>query len=124
MAGDADIKKVDSFLSRITGGSLSKEHREEGEKHKALLTDAIEDLEREMGQLAQEKEELDGSLKQTSEDMNLTQSEEAKLRNKIASLINKESELSSKKLELQEKLDKLKSKMAKVGKIKDELKEL
>lgn len=121
---EPNIKKVDSFLSRITGKTLTQEHREEGEKHKALLTDAILDLENELRQLVSEKEELERNLKQTGEDISLTQSEETNFRSKIAALVDKESELNSRKIKLQEKLDNLKSKMLKVEKIKDELKEL
>jgi|TARA_B100001964_G_scaffold176475_1_gene194405 chromosome segregation ATPase len=122
---DNKIKKVDIFLKKIgMGKPLSPKYEEEGENHTALLTDALEDLKKEMGHLYNEKRDLENSLVQTGEDMNLTRSEESRLRKKLSSLANKESEIGSKKVELEEKLKRLNFKMSKVSKIKDELKDL
>lgn len=122
---NVEIKKVESFLSKIgITKALSEEHKEEGKKHEALLIEAVDDLQKELEELSHEKEELETNLKSAGEDMELTRQEELKLRNKIDFLVKKESELSSKKIGLQDKLNTLKSKMAKVSKIKDDLKEI
>lgn len=122
---DVDIKKVDSFLTKIgLVKSLLPEHREEGVSHKAILSSALQDLEKEMKQLLKDKKELKRNTDQIGTDMYLTQRDEKKLKKQLASLLDKESQLNSKKLQIQEKLEKLKFRMSKVSKIKDELKEL
>ena len=120
-----NIKKVDNFLNKLgLRKTLTAEHKAEGEKHKALLVDAIEDLQKDIDQLVRERDDIGNYMKQTGDEITLKQDEETKLKNKIKSLVEQEYQLMGKKSELQEKLDALKSKMSKISKIKDELKEL
>ena len=91
------FKKVEAFIRKPEANI----RKGEGEKHIDLLAEALADLD---------------------EDLSLTQTEEARLRDKISNLINREKDLDKKKENIRQNLELVKEKISKLTKISDELK--
>jgi len=92
-----------------------------GEDKKSVLSNAIKDLETEIGRLGREKSSYNQSLRGIAGEMDVDHQKEKELQKKIAALAEKEASLNQKKKGLQMKIDKLSDKLGKISKIKSEM---
>tara|TARA_Y100000310_G_C20578492_1_gene761739 strand:+ start:558 stop:857 length:300 start_codon:yes stop_codon:yes gene_type:complete len=90
-------------------------------KEQIIISDALADIEKELENLKTQKKSMETRIKNVTDDITVTQSEEAKLREEISGLVGHEGILDRKRNKLKQKLDDLKTKVGKVTKIKDEL---
>lgn len=118
------IKNVRDFLKGVEKKEVAAEKEPEHKQKKALLLDAINDLEEELKKLTRIRSKVESELDSTAKDISSTRDEFKAIKDKIAALTEKESALAAKKDDLQDKLSRLKEKMGKVKKIEDELKEV
>ena len=102
----------------------TKKRGGKGLKDDSILSGAIKDLEREIGNSMKLKSELKNSLDGISDKLEEDRVLERKLQQKIAKLVSKEARLNEKKKLLQAKIDGISDKIGKVEKIKTEMKDV
>ncbi|MDO8740978.1 MAG: hypothetical protein Q7J54_05405 [Candidatus Woesearchaeota archaeon] len=118
------IKNVRDFLKGVEKKEAAAEKEPEHKQKKALLLDAINDLEEELKKLTRIKSKVEDEVESTTKDISSTRDEFRAIKDRLAVLTEKETTLTAKKEDLQDKLSRLKEKMGKVKKIEDELKEV
>ncbi|MFH1592232.1 MAG: hypothetical protein ABIB47_02610 [Candidatus Woesearchaeota archaeon] len=91
---------------------------------KTLLAAALKDINFDIRTLQRDRRQLEFTLRDTSQNIDMTRTKEASLRNKLSNMITKESSLSDKKEKVKQDLAKLKQKIDKVSKIRRDLKEV
>ena len=111
--------------------SKSKNKPEAPAGRRAAFAEALVDIKRELGVLESERINAERQLRtartelqKTKVALNITQSQELSLRDKLSALINKETQLTLKREKLEEKLDEVKEKVGRVRKIEGELEEI
>ncbi|MCX6748172.1 MAG: hypothetical protein NT076_01060 [Candidatus Pacearchaeota archaeon] len=94
------------------------------EEKKSLVKEAIKDLDKGLGQLADEKKKLENKIKSLDLNVDSARMQEQDLQKKIADLVKKEAKLNERKKFVEGKQDVLSEKLSKVKKIKYELEEV
>jgi chromosome segregation ATPase len=90
-------------------------------KEEEMISGALADIESELANLKTQKKSMETRIKHVTDDISVTQSEEARLREEISGLVGKEGILDRKRNKLKDRLEELNGKISKVGKVKDEL---
>lgn len=98
--------------------------RRKPRENKALLTEALRDLSKEINVLKKDRSKLNRQIDTIDRSMVGAQEKEAKLRDTISRLVAKESSLNKRKGSTQSKILRLKEKLAKVSKIKQDIREI
>lgn len=91
------------------------------EEQKSVLSEAINELNKELKKLKLEKTRLESELLEKEEEYQETQKKETEYRTKVDTLITNEKRLNNEKEKLKEELVLLKEKLDKVTKISNEL---
>ena len=86
----------------------------EGGEHHSVLREALRDIAKELGQLREEKEELEATLSNVSGDIASTQNKEVSLKDQLHRLSSVEISLNLKKNRIKKRLDSVKGKIQKV----------
>lgn len=126
MVNKKEVYDVDEFLKNIEEKKKGSEEEivEEPEKKEALLTEALDELDKELIKLKEERKSLEKHLESVSEDMNFTHDEELKLRKKITEFVEKEVQFNTSKDNLKKELSKVQKKISRISEIRDELEEV
>ena len=93
-------------------------------KKRAMLKEALVDLDRELTKLRLNKNNLASELKKFSSQVSKVKEQESQLKNQISILLMKETQLMRRKKDTQSDLKTLNERLIKVSKIKDELSEV
>ena len=93
-------------------------------KKRAMLKEALVDLDRELTKLRLNKNNLASELKNFSSQVSKVKEQESQLKNQVSILLMKEAQLMRRKKDTQSDLKTLNERLIKVSKIKDELSEV
>jgi len=103
-------------ISKIVAPAMDEDH--------SVLKEALKDIARELGQLREEKEDLEGTLDSIAMDITTTQNEEVQLKDQVRKLNSVESALALKRSRLRTKLEGIKTKIQKVRQLSAKMESL
>lgn len=92
-----------------------------GKRDKALLTEALTDLDLELERMRKKKENHENNMKKCNAEIIMMQNEQVRLRDQISALVEREARANIKMNDEKDKLAMSKNKIAEIIKIKEEM---